>query len=160
MDAYLEGDLELPEFQMKKNDLMSRKKTLEEKLSDFERKGNHWLELTRNWIIEANQAQNLALQENFSEMKNFLKKIGLNRQISQQKLSIDFKKPFDFLAKLPAEARGPAQQQAVCGINSAPSEAANSIWWTIFKLARTIFAPHFARGGKWKIDFFSKVDYS
>ena len=29
------------------------------------------------------------------------------------------KKPFDLLAKLPAEARGPAQQQAVCGVNSA-----------------------------------------
>jgi len=119
-DAYLEGTFELLEFQQKKNALTSEKKTLEEKLSDFERKGNHWLELTRNWIIEANQAKNLALQENFSEMKNFLKKIGLNRQISQQKLSIDFKKPFDFLAKLPAEARG-----------EAPSEAANSIWWTV-----------------------------
>jgi len=44
----------------------------------------------------------------------------LNRQISQQKLLIDFKKPFDFLAKLPAEARG-----------EAPSEATNSIWWTM-----------------------------
>jgi hypothetical protein len=48
MDAYLEGDLELPEFQLKKNELMTQKKTLEEKLSDFGRKGNHWLELTRN----------------------------------------------------------------------------------------------------------------
>jgi len=128
MDAYLESDLELPEFQLKKNDLMSEKKTLEEKLSDFERKGNHWLELTRNWILEANQAQNLALQENFSEMKNFLKKIGLNRQISQQKLLIDFKKPFNFLAKLPAEARG-----------EAPSEATNSIWWNILNYVRTFF---------------------
>ena len=99
---------------------MAEKKTKEEKLSDFERKGNHWLELTRNWILETNQAKNLALQENFSEMKNFLKKIGLNRQISQQKLSIDFKKPFDLLAKLPAEARG-----------EVPSKTANSIWWTI-----------------------------
>ena len=36
------------------------KKTIEEKLSDFERKGNHWLELMRNWIIEANQAENLS----------------------------------------------------------------------------------------------------
>jgi len=44
----------------------------------------------------------------------------LNRQISQQKLSIDFKKPFDFLANVPAEARG-----------EAPSEAANSIWWAL-----------------------------
>jgi site-specific DNA recombinase len=118
-DAYLEGTFELAEFQQKKNALTSEKKTLEEKLSDFERKGNHWLELTRNWVIEANQAKNLALQEDFSEMKNFLKKIGLNRQISQQKLSIDFKKPFDLLANLPAETRG-----------EAPNEAANSIWWT------------------------------
>jgi len=55
-DAYLEGIFELLEFQQIKNALMSEKKTLEEKLSDFERKGNHWLELTRNWIIEANQA--------------------------------------------------------------------------------------------------------
>jgi len=81
---------------------MAEKKTKEEKLSDFERKGNHWLELTRNWILEANQAKNLALQDNFSE-----------------RLEIDFKKPFNLLAKLPAEARG-----------EAPSEAANSIWWT------------------------------
>ena len=51
-------------------------------------------------------------------MKNYLKKIGLNRQISQQKLSIDFKKPFDLLAKLPAVAR-----------IESPSEATNSIWW-------------------------------
>jgi len=29
---------------------MSEKKTLEEKLSDFERKGKHWLELTRKLI--------------------------------------------------------------------------------------------------------------
>jgi len=36
---------------------------LEEKLSDFERKSNHWLELTRNWILEAKQAKNLALSE-------------------------------------------------------------------------------------------------
>ena len=119
MDAYLEGDLELPEFQMKKNDLMNEKKTLEEKLSDFERKGNHWLELVRNWIIEANQAKNFVLEGNFSEMQNFLKKIGSNRRIFDQRLFVDFKKPFDLLAKLPAEARG-----------EAPSEATNSIWWT------------------------------
>ncbi len=72
-DVYLEGTFELAEFQHKKNALTSEKKTLKEKLSDFERKGNHWLELTRNWIIEANQAQNLALQEIFPN-ENFFKK--------------------------------------------------------------------------------------
>jgi len=51
-----------------------------------------------------------------------------NRQISQQKLSIDFKKPFDLLANLTAEARG-----------EAPSEAANSIWWCLLEKVRTHF---------------------
>jgi len=111
--------LELAEYQQTKNALMAEKKTKEENLSDFERKGNHWLELTRNWILETNQAKNLALQDNFLEMKNYLKKIGSNRRLAAERLEIDFKKPFDLLAKLPAEARG-----------EAPSEVTNSIWWT------------------------------
>ncbi|MBU6431071.1 MAG: recombinase family protein [Patescibacteria group bacterium] len=40
-DAYLGEALELGEYLERKNALMSEKKTLEEKLSDFERKGNH-----------------------------------------------------------------------------------------------------------------------
>src|SRR3989344_383000 len=66
MDAYLDGGFELLEFQQKKNALMSEKQTLEEKLSDFERKGNHWLELVRNWILQANQAQNLAFSKKYN----------------------------------------------------------------------------------------------
>src|SRR3989344_5901556 len=81
-DAYLGEALELGEYQEKKNILMSEKKTLEEKLSDFERKGNHWLELMRNWIIEANQAENLIKQENLSGMKDFLADIGSNRRVA------------------------------------------------------------------------------
>jgi len=52
-------------------------------------------------------------------MKNFLKKIGLNRRIFDQQLFVDFKKPFDLLAKLPAEARAAGE-----------GEATNSIWWS------------------------------
>ena len=102
---------------------MAEKKTKEEKLSDFERKGNHWLELTRNWILEANQAKNLALQDNFSEMKNYLKKIGSNRRLAEGKLAIDFKNPWNYLAEMPAKARG-----------EAPSEATNQLWWTVREL--------------------------
>jgi len=121
-DAYLAEALELAEYQQTKNALMAEKKTKEEKLSDFERKGNHWLELTRNWILEANQAKNLALQDNFSEMKNYLKKIGSNRRLAAGRLEIDFKKPFDLLAKMPAEARGEAPSEA--------EHSSNSLWWT------------------------------
>src|SRR3989338_7193395 len=38
MDGYFEGGFELAEFQEKKNKLMTEKKDIEEKLSDFERK--------------------------------------------------------------------------------------------------------------------------
>ncbi len=121
-NAYLAEAMELAEYQQTKNALMAEKKTKEEKLSDFERNGNSALELVRNWIIEANQAKNFALTENFSEMKNFLKKIGSNHQIASQKFSIDFKKPWNYLYFLLTRARG-----------EAPSDAktlTNRLWWT------------------------------
>ncbi|MCX6766818.1 MAG: recombinase family protein [Candidatus Moranbacteria bacterium] len=119
MDVYLDEEIEVVEFQQKKNALMDEKKTLEEKLSDFERKGNHWLELTRNWIIEANQAKNIVCQENFSEMKNFLKTVGSNRRISARTLAVDFKIPWDFLAETNAETE-----------NAETKIALNRKWWT------------------------------
>jgi len=54
-----------------------------------------------------------------------------NRQISQQKLSIDFKKPFDLLAKLPAEARAAGEGEA--------GNSANSLWWCLLDDVRTFF---------------------
>jgi len=131
MDGYLEGGFELAEFQEKKNKLMAEKKDIEEKLSDFERKGNHWLELVRNWILEANQAKNLVLSENFSEMKNFLKTIGSNRRLAAGKLAIDFKNPWNYLAEMPAEARGEAPSEA--------NSAVNKLWWCLLEKVRTHF---------------------
>ena len=120
LDAHLAGALELSEFQEKKNALIGQKADLQQKLRDFERKGNHWLELTRNWIIEANQAKNFASSGNFSEMKNFLKKAGLNRQIKDRKLFIDFKKPWNYLYFLSAERRSREAEM--------PPQAANTLW--------------------------------
>jgi len=68
------------------------------------------------------------LQDNFSEMKNYLKKIGSNRRLAAGRLEIDFKKPFDLLAKLPAEARG-----------EAPSEATWKTLWCLLDEIRTFF---------------------
>jgi len=131
IDGYLEGSFELAEFQEKKNKLMAEKKTKEEKLSDFERKGNHWLELTRNWILEANQAKNLILSENFSEMKNFLKTIGSNRRFAAGKLAIDFKNPWNYLAEMPAQARA-------SGAGAVNSDA-NQFWWCYFSICANLF---------------------
>ena len=132
-DAYLGEALELVEYQEKKNVLMAEKKTIEEKLSDFERKGNHWLELMRNWIIEANQAENLSKQENPSRMRDFLVSIGSNRRLSAGMLLADFKTPWNFLAETNAEGRSPEA-----------TSSANQIWWCLFEKVRTHFAenPH------------------
>jgi hypothetical protein len=96
---------------------------VEEKLSDFERKGNHWLELMRNWIIEANQAVNLTKQENPSRMRDFLVSIGSNRRLAAGMLLAEFKTPWNFLAEMPAQARA-------FGAGAVNSEA-NQFWWTL-----------------------------
>ena len=137
-DAYLAEALELSEYQQTKNALMAEKKTKEEKLSDFERKGNHWLELTQNWVLFANQAKNLASSENFSEMKNFLKKIGLNRTIRDQKLCVNFKKPWNYLYNLAAEPEPRTRASSVrdklregeAEVSASPS-AEYRLWWTV-----------------------------
>ncbi len=124
-DGYLSGSFELVEYQEKKNTLVSEKKTIEEQLSNFERKGNRWLELMRNWIMEANQAQNLIEQENLPKMRDFLVAIGSNRRLASGTLSVDWKTPWNFLADLPNGVR-----------STEPNFSSNSEMWTVPDLNR------------------------
>jgi len=141
-DAYLEEAFELSEYHEKKNKLVEQKKDTEEKLNDFGRKGNHWVELLKNWILEANQAGNLVLQENFQGMKNFLKTIGSNRQILNKKLSISFTKQYNLLYNLPAEARAFSPREAA-------SEKLNTMWWTLLILRGTPFLNMYLNGTRY-----------
>ena len=127
-NGYLEGAFELNEYQAKKNELIEKKKDIEEELSDFERKGNHRLELLKDWIIEANRADNLAKTKNFLEMRNFLKTVGSNRTILNGKLLIELKKPFTALYKRAERAVGITEESKL-----------NTIWWCVLAEARTIF---------------------
>ncbi len=124
-DGYLGGSFELIEYQQTKNRLMSEKRTLEEQLSDFERKGNRWLGLMRNWILEANQALNLTKSENLPAMRDFLSDIGSNRRLASGTLSVDWKTPWNFLADLPNEVR-----------STEPIFSSNSFMWTVPDLNR------------------------
>ncbi len=53
---------------------------------------------------------------------------GMNRHLAAGRLEIDFKKPFDLLAKLPAEVRAEGE-----------GKATNSIWWCLLDEIRTHF---------------------
>ena len=118
-DAYLNEALELSEYLEHKNKLMAEKKTKEEKLSDFERKGNHWFELMRNWILEANQAMNLIEQENLPAQRDFLVRIGSNRRIAAETLGMNLKTPWNFLAEIPLHERAEGARTRV-----------NQLMWT------------------------------
>jgi hypothetical protein len=57
------------------------------------------IELLRKWIFEANQAEKWVSDENWLEMKSFLKKVGLSRVLRDQTLTVAFKKPWNLLLK-------------------------------------------------------------
>ena len=122
-DGYLEGAFELKEYHDIKNKFLAEKKGLEEKLDDFERKGNHWLELLKSWIIDANQAGNLANTKNFLAMRNFLRTVGSNRILMDKKLHMDFPKPYDLLWDLPDYARAESEGKGA-------ENGKNEKWWT------------------------------
>jgi len=97
LDAHLEQAISREEYTAKKNKVLSQKMNLEQKLKDFERKGNAWLELSRKFILTAHQAENVALGENLFAKKDFLKNRGSNRLLAERRARVDFKKPWDFV---------------------------------------------------------------
>jgi len=82
-----------------------------EKQKDFERKGNRWLEPCRNFILSSNQAKIVALQGNFSEKKDFLKKIGSNLILQNKKVFVEYENPWKLLENSCAETRGKAPSE-------------------------------------------------
>jgi hypothetical protein len=89
-------------------------------LKDFERKGNRWLELSRQFILDSNQAIIIASEENLEAKRDFLKKIGSNPRLASRSLLLDFKNPWRILADYP-----------VASLCDAPNfgENGDSIFW-------------------------------
>ena len=112
LDNQLDSVISTEEYAAKKQKILNQKIEISEKLKDFERKGNRWLELCRNFILTANQAQIAALQGNFSEKKNFLKKIGSNPLLREREVFVEYKNPWKLLENSSAEARGEAPSEA------------------------------------------------
>jgi len=62
LNAHLEKTITSEEYIAKKNKILARKIDIEQKLKDFERQGNRWLERARELIKSAHQAKIIALQ--------------------------------------------------------------------------------------------------
>ena len=116
--AFTEGGLELSEFKELKNPLIVQKAVLEQQLVKAEKGEASPIELLKKLILEANQAQKWVFQNNWLEMKSFLQKVGLNRQIRTQTLTVSFKKHWCSLAETTVAAQ-----------RAASESERNSIWW-------------------------------
>jgi len=72
---------------------------LEQQLVTLEKNASNRLEPLKNWFFEANQAEKWISEENWSEMKSFLKKVGSNRFLRAETLTVSFTKPWLSLAE-------------------------------------------------------------
>lgn len=74
----LKNTISLTEYKEKKEKLLNQKTALKQKLTDFERKENYWIEPMRTFILAAHQANLSIDSENLEEKQSFLQKIASN----------------------------------------------------------------------------------
>ena len=129
--AFADGSLNLQEFKELKNPLVATKTELEQQLVALGTGGLNRIEPLRSFILEANQADKWVKEENWLEMKSFLRKVGSNRLLRTQPLTVSFTKPFDSLAKTNQAVR-----------NTHDLSAQSSRWWWLLSAARTFFDEH------------------
>ncbi len=99
LDAYLNEVISTDEYTARKQKILTRKLELQERIRDFEQKGLSWLEPAKEFVLKLNYAEKLLNSENYQEMKTFLKNIGSNHILQNQKLIFSFKTPFNLAAE-------------------------------------------------------------
>jgi DNA invertase Pin-like site-specific DNA recombinase len=127
-NGFADGAIDIAEFKELKNPLVPQKAALEEQITILERSKANRLEPLRKWVFEANQAKIAVSNDNWLEMKSFLEKVGSNRLLRAQTLTVSFIKPFDSLAETTLAVRStPDFSTQTCG------------WWWLLNKARTFF---------------------
>ena len=122
-NGFTEGSIDIAEFKELKNPLVIRKTDLEQQVVALEGSKLKRLEPLRKWVLEANAAQNEVISDNWLKMKSFLEKVGSNRILRAQTLTVSFKKPFDLLAQTNIAER------------DAPGDfSSTSRWWRRWEL--------------------------
>lgn len=101
LDMQLDGSISLEEYKRKKEELINQKTELKQKILDFWRKGNYWLEPMRNFILAAHQANFLRNSENLEEKRSFLQKIGSNWQLEDKKVRFEELNEWELLVQRP-----------------------------------------------------------
>ena len=89
LDSYLEQDIEREVYLHKKAELMSEKKSLEEKIVTLEQQKTGWIEPLREWVKEAQNGVKIARGYDLVPKKVIAKKLfGSNLLLTAQNLSV------------------------------------------------------------------------
>jgi len=96
LDAYLEHAITNEEYTAAKQKMINRKVEINEELKAG---GNNWLGLFRNWILEANQAQNIVIGENVESKRRVVQKIGSDFRLFGQKVLWLWENPWAIVAE-------------------------------------------------------------
>jgi len=113
-----DGALDAEEFKEMKNPLVPKKADLEQRIVALEGSKLKRIEPLRNFILLANQANKWVSENNWLEMKSFLKKVGSDRLLRAQTLTVPFTKPFVLLAETNLTVR-----------STSDFSQQSSIWW-------------------------------
>ena len=120
LDVYLAEVISTEEYTARKQKILTQKLELQEKIKDFGQRGLSWLEPAREFILKLNYAEKLLNSENYQEMKTFLKNIGSNHILQNQKLSFCWKFPFNLAAE-----RSEATHKSLTFTEMCPSSESN-----------------------------------
>ena len=99
LDVYLNEIISTEEYTTQKQKILTQKLELQEKIRDFEQKGLSWLEPAKDFVLKMNYAEKLLNSENYPEMSSFLKNIGSNHILRNQKLIFSFNFPYNLAAE-------------------------------------------------------------
>ena len=87
LNAFVDGVIPQEIYLSQKNELVSQKQTLEDKLTQLITKPNAWIEPFREWILLSHSANKILNSDTKPEEKRrFLRKTGLNLFLQERKL--------------------------------------------------------------------------
>ena len=102
LDSYLDNVIERADYLKKKEELMSNRKSIEQKIVTLEQSPNKWLEPMREFIDTAYQGNKIASNpENLFEKRNFLKATRSNLTLKDKIVHCSWQKPWAALRAAP-----------------------------------------------------------
>ncbi len=102
LDSYLDQIIDKESYQFKKAELLSQKKTIEEKILTFAQTGNSWLGPMREWVNDAASAANIAMSMDLNAKKVIALKIfGSDLRLEYKKARGEALNPWAALCAAP-----------------------------------------------------------